>query len=853
MNSQQRKRFYHRLKVEHTAFLQSIQGIAATAQGEQYASLFFNRLIFVYFLQHKGLLDNDLHYLTNQLRLTRERQGSEIFYRSCLLRFFYEGLSKRERSAELVGVLGNVPYLHNDLFGAHELEHDSAGIHIPDDAFARLFTFFDEYQWSLDEHSLHTENEINPDVLGYIFEQYIYQKQVGAHYTSEDICRYIAVNTIVPFIFDSVEKQCPAAFVPEGSNWLLLSDHPDRYIYEAVSREDHLPGETGREYAARRERYGEIKSRLASGRIISVNDCITYNLDLCRLAHDMIERCKEPELLQAFYTSLERVTILDLSCGSGAFLLAALNVLEPLYAACFERMRDMKKTEGLVSSKPSRRYLILKAITSNNLYGVDISREATEVCKLRLFLELLARAGRREDIEELSSADFNIHTGNVLVGVVNEEGSPASSPEYDKSAPTGDGGNRLEEERDKLDRFLAQEYGVDVNDTTALKQWRRSHQPFHWNVEFDKIIQRGGFDVIIGNPPYVEYAEIKRVYQLLSSIYKTSACGNLYAYFAERSIALLNQSGRWGMIVPLSAFATERMHSLQQLVMEHSSCLHLSFLSGDANPSRLFEGVKFRLCIGLSKAGTGACTYYSTRYVRWFSEQRKAVFSSLQYCNSTEAIIKGSLPKIGQEIELAILEKMAGRPSLCKFTGFGDKALYYHNCPVNWIRATTFIPAFRSDRDGTRVSTQVRQLNFQNEQLRDAVACIINSSLFFWWWLIYSDCYHLTDREIGGFPVDLDLLARQCGDMLTMLSTNLMNDYKNNSRKRTYVYKATGVVVYDEFYPKFSKAIIDEIDRLLGRHYSFSGDELDFILNYEIKYRMGQKGDGRAGRRDSSA
>jgi hypothetical protein len=682
-------------------------------------------------------------------------------------------------------------------------------------------------------------HRLNPDVLGHIFEQYIYQKQVGAHYTSEDICRYIAVNTIVPFIFDSVEKQCPAAFVPGGSTWRRLSDRPDRYIYEAVGREDSLPGETGREYAARRERYGEIKSRLASGRIMSVNDCITYNLDLCRLAQDMIEHCKEPELLQAIYTSIKQVTILDLSCGSGAFLLAALDVLEPLYAACLERMRDMGKTEGSVSSKPNRRYLILKAIASNNLYGVDISREATEVCRLRLLFKLLAQVRRQEDVEELSSIDFNIRTGNILVGMVNEEGSLASSPGRDTSAPTT---TLPKEERDRLDGYLAQEYGVDVNDTTALKQWRQSHQPFHWYVEFDKVMQQGGFDVIIGNPPYVEYAEIKRVYQLLPGIYKTSACGNLYAYFAERSIALLNQYGRWGMIVPLSAFATERMHSLQRLVIEHSSYLHLSFLSSDANPSRLFEGVKFRLCIGLAKAGTGECTYYySTRYVRWYAGERKALFSSLQYCNSTKAIIKGSLPKIGQEIELAILEKMAGRSPLCKFTGFGDKALYYHNCPVNWIRGTTFIPAFRSDRDGRRVSTQIRRLNFQHEQLRDAAACIINSSLFFWRWLIYSDCYHLTEREIGGFPVDLDLLTQQWGDMLTTLSANLMNDYKNNARERTYVYKTSGTVVYDEFYPKLSKSIIDEIDRVLAQHYGFTGEEMDFILNYEIKYRMGQQ------------
>ncbi len=842
MDSQQRKRFYHRFKIEHTVFSQSIQGTAVSALVEQYASLLFNRLMFVYFLQHKGLLDNDLHYLTNRLRITQELQGSEAFYRSYLLRFFYEGLSKQERSTELVTVLGNVPCLHNNLFGAHELERDNAGIHIPDGAFARLFSFFDEYQWRLDELSPTTENAIIPDVLSYIFEQHSLQRQVGTHYTSEDICRYIAMNTIIPCIFDAIEKQCPAAFEADGLFWRVLRGNPDRYIYEDLRCVDQLPTETERDYAARHKHYAEMKSSLASGRVMSVNNCITYNLDLRRLALDMIEHCKESELLQAIYRSVERVTVLDLSCGSGAFLLAALDILETL---------------GRPSLSPLH---ILKVIVSNNLYGADIAEEATEVCKLRLLLKLLARARGRDDVEEVSQVDFNVRTGNVLVGVVNGEGSPASSLGHDKLASTTalpinvrqdkgsdtpafplDRGIRLDEERDRLDHSLAQEYGVDVNDTTALKQWRQSHQPFHWYVEFDKVMQHGGFDVIIGNPPYVEYAEIKRVYQLLPGIYKTSACGNLYAYFAERSITLLKQYGRWGMIVPLSAFATKRMHSLQRLVMEHSSCLHLSFLSGDANPSRLFEGVKFRLCIGLAKAGTGECTYYSTRYVRWYAGEREALFSSLQYCNSTKAIIKGSFPKIGQEIELAILEKMAGQSPLCKFTGFGDKALYYHNCPVNWIRATTFIPAFRSDRDSTRVSTQVRQLNFQHEQLRDAAACIINSSLFFWRWLIYSDCYHLTEREVGGFPVDLDLLTQQWGDILTTLCIDLMNDYKNNARERTYVYKTTGMVVYDEFYPKLSKSIIDEIDRVLAQHYGFTGEEMDFILNYEIKYRMGQR------------
>jgi len=140
-----------------------------------------------------------------------------------------------------------------------------------------------------------------------------------------------------------------------------------------------------------------------------------------------------------------------------------------------------------------------------------------------------------------------------------------------------------------------------------------------------------------------------------------------------------------------------------------------------------------------------------------------------------------------------------------------------------------------------KVSSQIRQVTFLNKELRDAAVCIINSTLFFWFWLLYSDCYHLTEREIGSFPVNLNQLAQGWGNLLTSLSNSLILDYKKNAKERTYIYKATGRVVYDEFYPRLSKPIIDEIDCVLARHYGFSDEELDFIIHYEIKYRMGRE------------
>ena len=77
---------------------------------------------------------------------------------------------------------------------------------------------------------------------------------------------------------------------------------------------------------------------------------------------------------------------------------------------------------------------------------------------------------------------------------------------------------------------------------------------------------------------------------------------------------------------------------------------------------------------------------------------------------------------------------------------------------------------------------------------------------------------------------------------LSNLAEQLMRDYKRHSRRRVANYRTTGRVEYDEYYPRKSKSIIDEINRVLAKHYGFTEEELDFIINYDIKYRMGLGG-----------
>ncbi|HUY75201.1 MAG TPA: hypothetical protein VMV29_00405, partial [Ktedonobacterales bacterium] len=211
------KSFYGRFQDEHKLFLQAIAGIAAPDDRAWYASLTLNRLMFTYFIQSKRFLDGDIHYLRTKLEQTQARFGAyqfHTFYREFLLVFFHDGLGAHEttRSPEVRALIGAVPYLNGGLFELHEIERANPAIAIPDAAFERIFDFFDEWDWQLDDRPTSNGKEINPDVLGFIFEKYINQKQMGAYYTKEDITGYIGKNTILPWLLEAARKDCAIAF-----------------------------------------------------------------------------------------------------------------------------------------------------------------------------------------------------------------------------------------------------------------------------------------------------------------------------------------------------------------------------------------------------------------------------------------------------------------------------------------------------------------------------------------------------------------------------------------------------------------------------------------------------------------
>lgn len=927
------KKFYERFKKEHGLFLKLIAGIRSQFDQEWYCSLMLNRLMFIYFIQKKGFLDGNTDYLRDRLQACQSLQGQDSFhsfYRYFLLKLFHSGLGDPKRTPELEQILGKVPYLNGGLFEVHQLEETYPDIQIPDQAFEKVFDFFDEYQWHLDDRPLHNDREINPDVLGYIFEKYINQKQMGAYYTKEDITEYISKNTIIPFLFNAAEKGCSIAFQPNGSMWRLLRENPDRYIYAAMQKgvdlplpdetavgmadisqrqgwnrpansEYALPTETWREHITRRQRCLELRQKLSDGEVHSIDDLIALNLDIRQFAQDVIENCEGSELLRAFYNAICQVSILDPTCGSGAFLFAALNILEPLYDACLERMQvfldDLKRSdhphhpEALsdfrhvlerVAQHPNRRYFILKSVILNNLYGVDIMEEATEICKLRLFLKLVSQVERDPyapnfGLEPLPDIDFNIRAGNTLVGFANYE-EVRKAVEGDKqrkldlfrdmdrisqaasdvdqlfeqfrhqqqelnSNITTENKQKLKSKltnlRDELDRYLAESYKVGISKKPQeFENWLLSHQPFHWFVEFYGIItKRQGFDIIIGNPPYVEMSKVKE-YKLLN--YETSNCGNIYPPCVERSSKLLSSGGNFGMIVPLSGFFTERMESYQNHVYDRYKFLHISYYSGDAHPSVLFAGVKYRLCIIIGSSEPRIKRLVRTsKYLRWYADERGELFKVISYdnCSNSGGFLRYA--KTGSSFANSIIQKMLYKGQTVReyLLKGGEGWINYHRSPVFWIRSMDFEPYFKSATK-ERSTDHLKDLYFSTPEIAKAIGAILNSTCFYYWFTIQGNCRNIAGFDIESFPIGT--LSEKTIQKLNQVFILLMEDLRTHSKRRVYNYQHSGKVEYDEFYPSQSKTVIDEIDKFLAEHYEFTEEELDFIINYDIKYRMGR-------------
>lgn len=892
------KAFYKQFELEYKAFLAAITGVAEGFERE-FASLLLNRLMFLSFIQSKGFFPEinvpglkKTDYLFGKFKDKSTRvKGKTDYLHGFLAPLFFEMLSVRrdDRTSANIKIFGDLIYLNGGLFSQRDWEK-SPKIAVPDSALERIFEFFGKWNWQLDERPTRAGDEINPDVLGYVFEKFINQKQMGAYYTKEDITGYISKNTILPFLFEKsgLDAERPLE---------LLRRNIERYIYPAVkhgcelplpsdieagiadvSKRDGwnkpasldlgLPTEIWREVVARRARFEALAGPKATVRLSSVSDLITHNLDITQWFSDLVADLSESSELEKLWTTLEEVSILDPTVGSGAFLFAAMGILEPVYSACLERMEGFVSEADARASKqefraagsfdvlrgvlreidddkshPNRAYAIFKKLTVQNLYGVDIMPEATEICKLRLFLKLAAQVSPDPTkpnlgIEPLPDIDFNIRSGNTLVGFATLAEVERAAVEQLALGVTGDeiqdemrdygealdnfrlsqlagaattpgAKSALQKQHDtlveKLNLFNAGLYKKTQQDEFAA--WKASHQPFHWCAEFYSVIKNGGFDVIIGNPPYVASSKARAVYTVKG--YVTERASDIYAWVLERAKTLSNAKAWTGMIVPLSLSFSGDFDSCRKML--YQSYGGNWFSSFARIPAALFAAdVRVRNVIQISrKRGHGQ--NYTTRLHRWFEQSRPHLMPSLEYSPFEFERWNGLIPKTNTHCLTLEFERLTTSRKKIEsaFSAYERRfPLHFKKSAYNWLCFCKTLPPCY-DQNGKAIQhTKFGTVYFANQELQNAALLFLNGKIQFDYWAIVGDDFDVTKWMFADFPFDLHSLSPAVLAELQPLAEELEEamlantSFKLNAGKRVGNYnlaKCRGVTDKSDF------------------------------------------------------
>ena len=267
----------------------------------------------------------------------------------------------------------------------------------------------------------------------------------------------------------------------------------------------------------------------------------------------------------------------------------------------------------------------------------------------------------------------------------------------------------------------------------------------------------------------------------------------------------------------------------------------LSISCYDDRPSHLFTGLdKNTLSVILVGQKNVKCKVFSTRLIRWKAEERPILFETLSIAKSPECKLAGCFPKIGSNAEQKIWDNLHSVKNTInlRLKKHGRFTTHYSRKINSFIQVLNFVPEVRNAEGEIRPPSEFKPLTFSLEEESISVFCTYNSSLFRWFLDVTTDGSHLNKREVQGFPMNLENLISGVPKLIE-LGKDLSESLKETSETRVMKYKHDTLTIQC-IVPKYAKPIIDQIDTVLAQHYSFTEEELDFIINYDIKYRMGK-------------
>lgn len=322
------------------------------------------------------------------------------------------------------------------------------------------------------------------------------------------------------------------------------------------------------------------------------------------------------------------------------------------------------------------------------------------------------------------------------------------------------------------------------------------------------------FDIIIGNPPYVESRCLP--------VQPVKKFGNTYANVLDNIEPFSKNNTVISFVLPISFISTPRMKKIRSLIFEkYKKCFLINFSD---RPDSLFRDAHQKLTIIIgTKRSIKSSGIYSSTYNYWYKNERSNLFNQLNLYKLTN-YFDTFIPKIGTSIEQNIFNKVVFTNDCSLLDKLNSKnndslPLYLNQRATFWIKAFSFNPG----------SKEYKLYRINNDEY-SYVYCLLNSSLFFMFWIIVSDCWHITNKELS--LIKLPKISNENQKKFTNLYIEL-----EQKLEKTKEHIGSKQVQF-EYKHKKCKEVIDKIDKLLANIYHLTNEEHNFVISYKDKYRL---------------
>jgi len=622
------------------------------------------------------------------------------------------------------------------------------------------------------------------------------------------------------------------------------------------------------------EKLKELRETLATQ---EMNNLTAFSQAIDEDERKSIAAIMEENQVEFVSDKVLRLSVLDPAMGSGHFLVNTTNLIS-------NKITELLNDFGITGDTPTGTAYWRRWVVENCIYGVDLNPLAVELGKLSLWILSMARN------QPLSFMNHHLKCGNSLVGstleeignypLSNEKKPPKqihlfeSDPDFKIAVETAIEKSDLianrsstslldvEEKKawlEEIEHSLAGYKAISnihtglyfdshIDETTYDKiiqeknfslaySLQSQNKYFHWSLEFPEIFfSNQGFSCVVSNPPYDTLRENKY-------FQKNPASGsrNLFSHFIVKAIENNHKDGNLGFVVPLSFACGSTFEKTRQQVFRNYRSLHASHYS--KRPNMLFDGVQQRITIfySLKKSETTKCKLHSSKLWRWQKRDQELVVRNPQQ-NFVGNFNKGVIPKVHTSVGADIYNYIMGATKKLDFLfstnqGNNKSVAYYHSVSMYWIKAYDFVPHFsREDKSKPAISTKLKKVVFQDDIDKYIFLLMMNSSLFYYWWISISNEFDVQVNEIRRFGLyGYDKLRNQESN-IKRLVTLLMKDYQKHSAIKT-TRLGGKLSEYQEFYPRKSKNIINEIDDFIAPIYGISQEQNIFLKNFDIEWR----------------